>query len=60
MPFRHNLWKSQNIYYAMSKTVYPGVASRADEDKKAADWVKKFKSLGEKLNFNMGSILAEG
>ncbi len=60
LPFRHKLWMPQNIYFRMAKTVYPEVASRAGEDMKAAQWVERFRSLGEKLNFNLDSVLSGG
>jgi hypothetical protein len=58
MPFRHNLWLPQNLYYRMAKSIYKDFARRADKDKEAAEWVKAFKSLGEKLNFNLESVLS--
>jgi alpha-amylase/alpha-mannosidase (GH57 family) len=60
MPLRHNFWMVQNLYYSMAKTVYPDFAQRVPKDRDASLWVERFKSLGEKLNFNIESVLSEG
>jgi hypothetical protein len=59
LPIRHNLWLPQNLYYRIAKTIYNDFARRAAEDKAAALWVKHFKALGEKLNFNLAAVLSE-
>jgi hypothetical protein len=60
LPLRHNFWLPQNYYYRMAKTVYPDFAARAGAgDGKASRWVQQFKTLGEKLNFNLGAVLPE-
>lgn len=59
MPLGHNLWLAQNLYYRMAKTIYKDFARRAYEDKEAALWVKHFKALGDKLNFNLDAVLSQ-
>jgi alpha-amylase/alpha-mannosidase (GH57 family) len=49
LPFEVNLRKVQDTYYALLKKVYPGFQERAKKEKKARNWVKVFRSLGEKL-----------
>jgi alpha-amylase/alpha-mannosidase (GH57 family) len=58
LPFSLTLWEIQNIYYRMAKTVYPDFVSKAMEgDEEALRWTEQFKSLGQKLSFNLESIL---
>lgn len=60
LPVRHNFWLPQNLYYRMAKTVYPEFAKEGGAPgKEASQWVKRFKSLGEKLNFNLEAVLPE-
>jgi len=50
LPFEVDLWKVQNIYYGMLKTVYPEYAQKAGQgDGTAREWVDLFNSLGDKL-----------
>ena len=54
LPFMVNLWKPQNAYYEILKTVYPefrGRAEQGDENTKA--WISHFTSLGEKLSIRV-------
>lgn len=45
-----NLWKAQNLYFEISKSVYPDIKRRADRNEPAAKkWVKQFGSLGDQL-----------
>jgi alpha-amylase/alpha-mannosidase (GH57 family) len=61
LPFQLNLWEIQNLYYAIVKTIYSNLAAKAKEgDEQASRWVERFRSLGEKLSFNLESILPEG
>lgn len=60
LPLPVNLWRVQNIYYIMSKTVYAEILQRArDGNNDAAEWVESFKHFGEMLFFNISSILHE-
>lgn len=50
LPFEVDLWKVQNIYYGMLKTVYPEYVQKAgQEEGDAREWVDLFNSLGDKL-----------
>jgi hypothetical protein len=45
------LWKPQNIWFDMRRTVFDGFAKRAAEgDEQAAAWVERFRRLGESLS----------
>jgi alpha-amylase/alpha-mannosidase (GH57 family) len=51
LPFDVNLWKTQNVFYDLLKTVYPTVYERAESgDEGAARWIALFTSLGERLS----------
>jgi alpha-amylase/alpha-mannosidase (GH57 family) len=55
VPFEVNMWKVQNIYWAMLQTAYPDFKARAQQgDKAAEEWVKDFTNLGEHLSIRMG------
>ena len=49
LPFEVNLRKVQDIYYSLLQSVYPGFRDRGKKDRKFREWVKVFRSLGEKL-----------
>ncbi len=50
LPFQVNLWGTQNIFYEMLQGVYKEFLKKADQgDKKALEWLKHFRGLGEKL-----------
>ena len=54
MPFEVNLWRPQNVYDQMRRSVRPGMVKRAGGgDEVAKKWVEEFDSLGEKLGFRM-------
>jgi alpha-amylase/alpha-mannosidase (GH57 family) len=55
-----DLWKAQNIYFAMGRKVYPDVLSQAGTDELAGRWVKFFEHLGEILKVNITSPLLVG
>jgi hypothetical protein len=59
LPFRHNLWLPQNLYYRMAKTIYKDFARRGKKSNICAEWVEIFRALGEKLNFNLEAVLPE-
>jgi len=47
LPFEVKLWKAQDIYYSLLKSVYPEFHARADEE--AQEWVSAFRTLGQNL-----------
>jgi alpha-amylase/alpha-mannosidase (GH57 family) len=54
LPFMVNLWKPQNTYYKLLRTVYPDFKSRAEQgDESASVWTSHFISLGEKLSIRI-------
>ncbi|MFO7929208.1 MAG: hypothetical protein R6U35_06045 [Candidatus Humimicrobiaceae bacterium] len=41
-----DLWKSQNLYFKLSRTAYPEMVEKSKQgDKKAEEWVKYFEEL---------------
>ena len=56
-----DLWRAQNIYFAMGRRIYPDIISQAGSDELAGRWVRLFEQLGEILLVNMTSpLLAAG
>jgi alpha-amylase/alpha-mannosidase (GH57 family) len=54
LPFEVNLWKVQNLYYAMLQSTYPDLQKRAQQgDKAAVEWVAQFGSLGQQLSIQV-------
>ncbi|MCX7718404.1 MAG: DUF3536 domain-containing protein [Candidatus Sumerlaeaceae bacterium] len=50
LPFRLNLWKVQNAFYAVREQAGAAMAAAAETgDKAAARWIRFFRALGEKL-----------
>jgi alpha-amylase/alpha-mannosidase (GH57 family) len=55
LPFEVNLWRVQNIYYRVLKSVYPQLREKAGlGDEAARAWVEQFASLGRKLSVRVG------
>ena len=51
LPFEVNLWKVQNIYYTMLKTIYPTFQKMAERgDKPTEEWITLFNTLGDRLS----------
>jgi hypothetical protein len=51
LPFEVNLWKVQNIYYTMLKTIYPTFQKMAERgDKPTEEWILLFNTLGGRLS----------
>ena len=51
LPFEVVLWKPQNIWFELRRTVFDGIAERAaGGDADAAGWVEQFRHLGESLS----------
>ena len=48
-----DLWKTQNIYFAMGQKIYPEIASQSGNDELAYRWVKFFEQLGEILSIKI-------
>jgi len=58
LPFRINLWEPQNMYYDMTRSVYPGALKRScGADESALKWIEAFRGLGESFDFDLGAIL---
>lgn len=54
LPFDVNLWKPQNVYQNMRRTLLPAMAERARQgDEHAKAWADEFHTLGERLGFRM-------
>jgi len=41
-----DLWKAQNIFFAMARKIYPDIVPQAGTDELAGRWVKLFEHLG--------------
>jgi len=53
-----NLWRIQNIYFRMAKSVYADFFRRAlRAEKEAVGWVDAFKRIGRSLFFNVDAVL---
>ena len=50
-----DLWKAQNIYFAMGRKIYPNIITQAGTDELAGHWVKVFEHLGGILQVNINS-----
>jgi hypothetical protein len=51
LPFAVNLWKSQNVFYELLKTVFPSVHARAEAgEAEARRWADLFAALGDQLS----------
>ena len=54
LPFEVDLWKVQNIFYALKENVYPGVKARAVDGYPAAqEWSDAFTMLGRSLSMSV-------
>ena len=50
VPFEVLLWRSQNHFFNVLRSTYPGVAQRADAgEEEARRWVDRFRAAGEAL-----------
>ena len=53
-----DLWKTQNIYFAMSRDVYGPIFVKAKQhDKKAREWISNFEKLGQILKVKNNDVL---
>ncbi len=48
-PFDVDLWRTQNTYYDLLQSAYPGFHYRATEDDEARGWIDRFGTLGDLL-----------
>jgi len=48
-----DLWKAQNIYFDMARSIYGDIMAQAASDELAGRWVKLFEHLGEILEVNI-------
>ena len=53
LPFAVNLWKVENLYYQMSRTIYPELATNSSSP---AGWVDDFLALGSKLRIRVAAV----
>ncbi|MBI4658339.1 MAG: DUF3536 domain-containing protein [Verrucomicrobia bacterium] len=54
LPFEVNLWKTQNIYHTLLRTVYRDMRSKANQGiESARGWTLQFEALGEHLGFRL-------
>jgi len=54
-PFDVDLWHAQNRCYELLQTIYPEQREKAEEgDAEAAEWVRRFRKLGERLAVRVG------
>ena len=51
-----DLWKVQNIYFAMGRRIYSDIVSQSSSDELAGRWVKLFEHLGEILKVSITSM----
>lgn len=51
-----DLWKTQNIYFMMSRTIYPDIAGQSSTDALAQRWVTSFERLGNILQMNITAV----
>ncbi len=58
MPFSLNLWMMQNSYFNLATTMYKTVDISDSNEMEA--WENAFRSLGQKLNFNLDALLLLG
>jgi len=55
VPFAVDLWKVQNLYHEMLRSVYPEIQKRAEQKEKAAQkWLAEFNALGQQLSIRVG------
>ena len=55
-----DIWNVQNIYFDMSRRIYPDIAAQAKNDALAQQWVACFERLGGILQVNISLALLAG
>jgi hypothetical protein len=54
LPFEGNLWRVQNVYFDVSRSVRPGMSERSRQgDGEATRWNSLFSELGDSLGFSI-------
>ncbi len=53
-----DLWKAQNIYYNMGRSIYPDIAAQAQADPLAMQWARAFEDMGNILQVNIVAPVA--
>jgi len=53
LPFAVNLWKVENVYYQMSRTIYPELLQQASVQK---EWFETFLQLGNRLRIRVEPV----
>jgi hypothetical protein len=54
LPFPVTFWKTQNLFYEMLQIDYPKFLQWVEDgDERAAEWVRHFSLLGEKLSIRV-------
>ena len=54
-PVEVDLWRVQNLYYAMLEQAHPVFRKKAEDGEASAqEWVRSFEALGAKLLFRVG------
>jgi len=60
LPLAVNLWRIQNMYFEMARTVYVEMLTKAGSgDQYAGQWTERFRQLGQTLSFNIAFVLGE-
>jgi hypothetical protein len=49
-----NLWKAQNLYFSMGRSILSQMRQRAVQDPEAARWLTEFGTLGHYLRVSIG------
>jgi alpha-amylase/alpha-mannosidase (GH57 family) len=60
IPLSIILWRVQNDYYMLAKTVFSDFADKSKQgDEGARVWIDAFRKLGDTFRFNLGAVLPE-
>jgi hypothetical protein len=55
VPFAVDLWKVQNLYHGMLRSVFPEIKKRTEQgDEAAKEWLAQFVALGQHLSIRVG------
>lgn len=55
-----NLWRVQNVYFKLAKTIYAEFLHRVEVgDEDAAKWIETFRQIGQSLFFNLEAMLSK-
>ena len=56
MEIEVNLWKTQNLFFRLLKSVAPAYQKKAAQDEAAKEWFTHFVKLGEHLHFQINHL----